>query len=1257
MGIDAIDGFGLNTNTPTTPNLQSMQDNGIRYMNTWATPQCAPTRAAIMSGKHGIHTGVMSVPGHLEVTHESVFNHIHNNSDTTYATALFGKWHLSSPPEANHPHNHGVDHFEGVLGGAVGDYYSWNKVKNGVTSSVEEYITSHLTDAAIDWVVNQDQPWFLWFSHVAPHSPFHVPPDSLFTINNPTNNRRMYLAAIEAMDHEIGRLLESLDSVTLENTVIIFIGDNGTPGMVLQHYPTGHGKGSMYEGGLRVPMIISGKGVNRMGEEEHGLVQVTDLHATLIELMSGDLPGGIHNSYSLRHSLACEDAIRRDYIYTDYERNGELLWAIKNDTYKLIEGNMGTKEFYRVDTNIEELDNLINNLTPAEEAILAAMEAEAEAIRTGWSCQDGILNGNESFVDDCNNTCTANDELSTDNIGCCDVPAYPSVYHEYIEADKRNIYSNGFPNHDYCYNPNNILEQTYHHFRVDEDPEITPQITSVLRPNNRPARYFGVALNGVILAPAPATPFIFENPNTGEYNWDWVFEPTNNQGMGMGLVRLDCASAHTGPQGYHYHGEMFEYLETTEPGITTASTSSEILQVGWASDGFPIIYKFGPDANGVIRELQPSYELKTGLRPGNGITAPCGAYNGKYTNDYEYVCGSGDLDECNGIAATIELETASGVQTFEYFYVITSSFPQISRCLVGNVSEDFENDAPDVTGVDNDGDGFLSQFECNDNNAQVNPLADEIPYNGLDDDCNSLTLDDDLDQDGFILAEDCDDMNPNINPNAGETVYNGFDDDCNPLTLDDDLDQDGFVLADDCDDNNPNVNPDAIEIVGNGLDDDCDPNTLDGIPDLDNDGYGDNVDCDDTNPNVNPGQQETPYNGIDDDCNALTLDDDLDQDGFVLADDCDDNNANINPDADEVVYNGIDDDCNVLTLDDDLDQDGFFLAEDCDDNNPNINPNMDEIVYNGIDDDCDALTLDDDLDQDGFVLAEDCDDENPNINPNADEIVYNGIDDDCNALTLDDDLDQDGFVLADDCDDENPNINPNADEIVYNGIDDDCNALTLDDDLDQDGFVLAEDCDDENPNINPNADEIVYNGIDDDCNALTLDDDLDLDGFVLAEDCDDENPNINPNADEIVYNGIDDDCNALTLDDDLDQDGFGIAVDCDDENAGINPDAVEIPNNGIDEDCDGMDLISSTLELSGSEINIYPNPTSGFVHIDILGSIDFTTEIFNVEGKRLSGSSNQSTLDLQTYPSGSYFIVISDSKSDERVMTKIVKVD
>ncbi|MBT3545330.1 MAG: T9SS type A sorting domain-containing protein [Saprospiraceae bacterium] len=138
----------------------------------------------------------------------------------------------------------------------------------------------------------------------------------------------------------------------------------------------------------------------------------------------------------------------------------------------------------------------------------------------------------------------------------------------------------------------------------------------------------------------------------------------------------------------------------------------------------------------------------------------------------------------------------------------------------GNNTVDFGFYNPNTDDVD--GDGFLSSEDCDDFNPNINPDQIEEPYNGLDDDCNSTTLDDDLDQDGFPLADDCDDNNSNINPNQSEEPYNGIDEDCNPETLDDDIDQDGFLLANDCDDNNPNINPDAEEIPNNGIDEDCD---------------------------------------------------------------------------------------------------------------------------------------------------------------------------------------------------------------------------------------------------------------------------------------------------------------------------------------------------------------------------------------------------------------------------------------------------
>ncbi|MFK7806199.1 MAG: sulfatase-like hydrolase/transferase [Saprospiraceae bacterium] len=740
MGIDVTNGYQQNDRMPTTPNLDALRESGLTFTNTWTAPQCTPTRASIMSGKYGIKTGVMRPPGNLDLIHESLFSKIAETSDDAYAGAVIGKWHISNPVDYNHPMQHGIDHYEGLFTSSVDDYYAWDKVVNGTLTTSEEYVTTDLTDSAIDWISDQTDPWFLWLAHAAPHGPFHVPPADLYTEPNTNNNLGKYLASIEAMDHEIGRLLDSMDEETRENTIILFIGDNGTPGTVLQNFPSNHSKGSLYEGGVRVPFIVSGKGVSRINEVDDNLNHAADLYATILELTGEQVSGGIYNSMSLKPLFSCESELNRSFIYTDYENGNTLEWAIRNEEYKLIEDENGNMEFYKISEDILEENDLIGNLSPAEQSLLEAMQEEVEAIRTAWSCNDGIQNGDETTLDDCDDTCTSDNTLSTTNIGCCETPDQPSVYYEYIEDNLRRIYTNNFPDHDYCYNSaNQMPSQTHHDFGVDLNPTLADEITKVVRDNGRPARYFGVAKNGVIFAPAPAAPFIFEDQNTGEYNWDWVLEPTNNQGQGADVVGLDCASAHTGGQGYHYHGNMFSYVENEIPGISTTDEIPETpLHIGWAADGFPIMYRFGPDLDGNIKELVPGFQLRTGLRPGDDITEPCGTYSGKYTRDYEFICGKGELDECNGIQSSITIETENGIQTFEYFYVITSSFPQIPRCLRGMVSEDFDNGNDPLEGVDEDNDGFLSDFDCDDTNADINPLAEEIVGNDVDENCDGI---------------------------------------------------------------------------------------------------------------------------------------------------------------------------------------------------------------------------------------------------------------------------------------------------------------------------------------------------------------------------------------------------------------------------------------------------------------------------------------------------------------------------------------
>lgn len=412
MGIDVLNGYGVSGNKPVTPHLDSLRESGINFTNCWTAPQCTPTRAAIMSGKFGIKTGVMDPPGPLDIEHTSIFNRVKADPSIDYNMAVIGKWHLAGGGNnLDQPSEHGVDHYEGLFDSGVEDYYEWTKVTNGESETITEYTTSHLTDAAIDWIDQQESPWFLWLAHAAPHSPLQAPPEGLYS-TSPENNRTTYYSMIEAMDHEIGRLIDNIAPAERENTIIFFIGDNGTPGNTSPFYPRNHAKSSIYEGGVRVPFFASGSGISRSGIDEDALVHSADLHATVLSLMGMEFEGGVNNSLDLMPLFNEGGTIPRTINYIDYDDDGLLVWATRTDRYKLIEDENGNQEFYDVIEDLLEENNLIDALTADQQLIKEMLETEAQIIRNDWSCSDGILNGDETSIDDCSAVLSTNPNLN-----------------------------------------------------------------------------------------------------------------------------------------------------------------------------------------------------------------------------------------------------------------------------------------------------------------------------------------------------------------------------------------------------------------------------------------------------------------------------------------------------------------------------------------------------------------------------------------------------------------------------------------------------------------------------------------------------------------------------------------------------------------------------------------------------------------------------------------------------------------------------
>lgn len=377
---DPIPNYSEGTTKATMPILQGLMNTGITFDNTWAYSVCSPTRASIITGKYGINTGVIEVGDEISTSEVSLQKYISDHTNDAYATAIFGKWHISN--NTNDAEIMGVDHFVGIRSGGVQDYYSWPLIENGNSTTTTDYSTSKLTDLAIDWKALQTKPWFLWMAYNAPHTPFHLAPTELHSQGNlPTDEASIdanplpyYLSALEALDTEIGRLINSMSDEEKANTIIIFIGDNGTPGQVAQNpYGRRTAKGSLYQGGINVPLVVSGLGVNRMGEREAALINVTDLY-TSIANMAGVSGTSIHNSQSFYNLLTDENAAKRDYVYSEKEDG----YTIRNATYKYIKYDDGTEEFYNLSTDAYEDTNLIGttlsaSATAAKEALIAEL--------------------------------------------------------------------------------------------------------------------------------------------------------------------------------------------------------------------------------------------------------------------------------------------------------------------------------------------------------------------------------------------------------------------------------------------------------------------------------------------------------------------------------------------------------------------------------------------------------------------------------------------------------------------------------------------------------------------------------------------------------------------------------------------------------------------------------------------------------------------------------------------------------------------
>lgn len=659
QGKDASAEYSLSSDVPNTPNLTALANNGVIFENLWVSPTCSPTRAGLITGKHSVETTVFEPGDALPSTEVILQQYLKNDPvGSEYTSAMVGKWHLGGGQSG--PNDFGLDFFAGIITGAVSDYFNWNLNVNGSTSTNTNYVTTELTDQAIDWIDSQSTPWFLWLSYNAPHSPYHLPPAGLHArslsgtdADIAANPRPYYLAAIEAMDSEFGRLWNSLSAQEQSDTIVIYVGDNGTPRNVIDNAINQSGnKGTLFQGGVNTPMFVSGSGVTRMGERENALINHTDFFPTIAEITGVNLPsyGGGESFIEL---LDAQNTAARDHAYTE-NNNG---FTVRNIRYKLIEAVNAAQELFDLDSDPAELTNLLAGSTDTT-AIMTELEAAADDIRGSMDIT-GVKFSNTSPM--CS-AYTGKYRATARDVGRN--VSFDASLEITSNGSSCTFMSNSLPNHDFNDGANgfpNATGEVTETFSFTSAPMAAGSSTALsLTVDN------AILLNGVKVDVLAAACFGIGDEKTGcnDLNQPWRFDPMH----GPNGFNVDNNNAHTQPDGaYHYHGPppIFNGDDQTVSGV-----------IGFAADGFPI---YGPyfDDSGTLRKALSSFQLRAGSRP-SGTSEPGGTYDGQFIDDYEFVSGAGDLDACNGM-------TVNG----QYAYYVTDGYPYILGCFSGTPDPSF----------------------------------------------------------------------------------------------------------------------------------------------------------------------------------------------------------------------------------------------------------------------------------------------------------------------------------------------------------------------------------------------------------------------------------------------------------------------------------------------------------------------------------------------------------------------------------------
>lgn len=392
---------GFHGGNAPTPHLNRLANEALELTGHYVAPVCSPTRAGLMTGRYWSRFGITAPTNERALPWGTVT--VPKALKTCgYETCLVGKWHLGSKPEWG-PNHYGFDHAYGSLAGGVTAWshrykqgqFSVTWHRNGKLLEEEGHVTDLLTHEAIGWIKQRgDQPFFLYVPFTAVHLPINEPQEWLARVPDSITSEiaRQYAACVMHLDNSVGQIIAALDRKGVrENTLLVFTSDNGgsTATNNTQPYPPDDSppgrlpanngdlrgqKGTAYEGGTRVPTLVSWPG-RIPKRKENTVVSIVDWMPTFCKLAGFQSRGLSWDGTDLSSLLLKAEPLVMRSIYIAGPRWRRV--SLRSGRWKLVSDLKGKHELYNLETDPREG----NDLAGREPGRLEEMLSELSVIR------------------------------------------------------------------------------------------------------------------------------------------------------------------------------------------------------------------------------------------------------------------------------------------------------------------------------------------------------------------------------------------------------------------------------------------------------------------------------------------------------------------------------------------------------------------------------------------------------------------------------------------------------------------------------------------------------------------------------------------------------------------------------------------------------------------------------------------------------------------------------------------------------------